>query len=398
MGLLTALFYLWVPYNGDDLAYQYIFHDHYSWPIDYFPRVFTHHWVYSNGRMADKLLIGALSGFPKLLVAIIIGISASGMLYFAGRLVKNRFWLALALCFLLPWWDITNTATAFNYVITAAIMLWGVGRLISDCGKHSFLWFQVFLMFVAMGMHEAAGLPVMIGITYAQHKHFIPRCNKVLFYSGWAGALFSILSPGNFIRLGAQTEPDDMLPLLLLKSVPVMLLLLLIIILRRKDVKALWRTDWSVFVIAAVVSCAFCAVSGIVGRSGWFATIFALIAFIKMIPHVRWQPLAYLLSLVYIGHLAWVVSIQYRMNAEFEQVLREYESSDDGTVDFTPTTYSDLPYAALLYRPISVPVPENEYEIACFDEFYGQDSKHLRYSAPMKPQWRPGMRPKPKTN
>ena len=402
VGILSAFFFWWLPFSGDDLAYKSVFKYYYSWPLDY-PRYMARHWVFNNGRMADKLLIGALAGIGKPFLGLIIGCGVSATLLYAGKFVRNKLWLALSLCLFLQWWDMTNTSTCFNYIVSSALIVWACHVLLQDNRPGTKTFFKAFLVFIAMSMHEAAGIPAMCGVTAyiianRQWKTF-PSSWKIIYTSGMAGVLFTLSSPGNYTRLSAYHVADDSPMVLILKSAfPVLVLAVYCLVLLlcsngRSRLKCLITTKWIAFAIAAVVSTGFCFISGIVGRSGWFASVFALIALFMMFRKRRLAALSVIIALVYIVHLSWTVTIQYKLNKENERVISEYCESNNGIVTYTPTGYHSLPYPELLYRPIGAPTMENKYVLECFDNYYSNGQKHLRYENAQPPQWRPGERP-----
>ena len=135
-------------------------------------------------------------------------------------------------------------------------------------------------------MHEGIGLPVSArcgGVAEA----FRGMAQSVGSAAGmivafFCGTLFALLSPGIWGRLVSEgiamgeREPNDVLWLLLIKSDFYALLLVAFIgaaaLWRRGNLMEMARSPWIIFVTASLIGVCMSGVSGIVGRSGWFAS------------------------------------------------------------------------------------------------------------------------------
>lgn len=370
-GICYLLMYGTRPYMGDDLNY-YVSNG--EWIETHSPallRLPTHIagcWLSINGRAADSLNILFMNFMPRWLLAFLCGaaVSALYLLDIAWTRVwcHGRGWASLAailLFALLPWWDSNMLLVVqFNYVWPSALMLgalWIVFR--TPLASRWWLLTAPVMFFIGQG-HEGCGLPVALGLalwclTCRDAFRTMPRINRALMSCMMAGGVFTV-SPAILHRATASAIPDDPLWLLLLKSDLLALVLCAALVWmlakNRRGLLALCRTPWIVFAAASLISMSISGYSGIVGRSGWFAQVFALVALAgiasEMFP-LRDMGRALLTALgavllLMTAQTVGVCALQLRANREAAQILTLYEKSPDGMVRYDVTPRSRLPW------------------------------------------------------
>lgn len=405
--------YNYMEYMGDDLAYLCGFHGlrgvptgYYDAIIDFFPRWVVKHWMVNNGRFANNLLSFNLLWFPHWFNALIVALATGAMFLLAIKCsmfrrasVTSQMVLIALMGLGLPWWDnFVIYAVTYNYVVAVAFALLMVWCLFVKPSVLSGLrgwklagWCCIGLL--AGGMHEACGVPLVIsGAAYIYLTHSWRELDKGTKWVAWscvAGALWCLLSPGTWLRLGEISEPDDPLGLLLLKSdyIPLAYYIVLICLTLfksgRRLLTKLWKTPWFLFSLASFGAFLFSAVSGIVGRSGWFASIFAMIGFFIMINNsdvrigkkfgvVVSAALTVILIVHYVGFMQW----QIRYGKETNEVIELYKKSDDGIV-FSDVTRDDAQPWWLLNKSRGVIDADDMYLFWCFNRYYGLGEKRL---------------------
>lgn len=306
-GVMATLLYLRLPLYSDDLGYCDTFASYQGfgtgiWPLKKLIPAFGHHFLYVNGRFQNYLAM-LLLPMPRAAMAILIGALDALMLYALLRIVgiwrKERTVTAMmiltGICFFaFNWWDVTIIVCNIGYVWGTAFallfyILFSSGKEYHGIGKIAVYLFSL----LAGGMHEAIGAPLLAALIlyYLCHRKDIKlgrQQRNMLIWFG-VGVMMVLTSPGAWMRANALGAADDPLPMLLLKSEPITLLMILLyavlIILpatRRRAVTIL-RSETGIWVVAAILSTAFVAIGGKVGRTGWFAQTAALIAIAEWI-------------------------------------------------------------------------------------------------------------------
>lgn len=349
-----------LPLFGDDLAYSR-YDLYYGGSILYYPRWILRHWAFVNGRIANFIAPVFLYFLPLWVVKVCAGVMVSFWLWLMVRitrversLIGSSFVLAIVV-FAYPWWDcFTIFVIQMNYIWSiSAILMFLLMMRRSVAGKMSYLALLIVAAIAGMS-HEAASLPLMCGL-----------CVYVLFNGGiravdhkrrWALLVFMVatcltcLSPGIISRLFSHKSADDTLIGMLISSAPVALIALCLIVIciavlivrRRCSIHQLAHQAWVVYAIAAIVSLISVAMGGIVGRSGWFAQSYALIAFCLLCRNMSDAGMrssglvgcivAYvLLSAIVAHYLVWTL-YQLRISAETQRVMEAYDASQDGVV------------------------------------------------------------------
>ncbi len=393
-------------YSGDDFSYLMHFGyadgapGHFA-GISGFPKFIISHWLDQNGRIANYLAAVMLRTLPESINMLLNGVAVTVMMWLVlqwAGIGRRRFGAAAALLlialmvFALPWWDSMQVFDcSVNYVwSTVAILLFL--KLLRDPIPRYTPLLCVFA-FVAGAMHEAASLPLAAGFVttaLAGYRKYIamPRRRLLLWFA--AGVAWCVMSPGILLRATATTTPDDTPLMLIIKSCPVILLTLVAIAgaalsrRGRRAISHLMHGLWPVFVIAAASSIAICAVGGIVGRSGWFGEIYALIALWQLggamhlrIPRLAGAVAAIVLSCALTVHCATFAAWQWRMASRADEMRALYIASPDGVIYMPDVVYEDCAPQWLLGKLRGVPDADDAYQIDRFESFYSHDRKPL---------------------
>lgn len=408
-----AVVYWFMQYSGDDLSYLSAFHGlngcptgYYDAVTDFFPRWVVRHWVFVNGRFSNNLFAFSALWFPRAVNVAIVAVATGAMIWLMVKMsrfredgVSGKMFLVAIIAFVLPWWDSFMVYDVmYNYVLSSVLVLGVAGVFlyrrwwIGTASKPMLiLWCSVALL--AGGMHEAASVPVLVAmIVYLWYTGGFVSLSKNEKLVGWcfvAGTAWCFLSPGVWMRLGSGVEPDDTLLLLLLKSDFIPLILYIFLALKactqlgRRELSERLKTPWLVFVLASVGSFIFSAVSGIVGRSGWFVTLYALIALFMWGNMSEWRLsravgyvvsifLAALIAIHYFEFAKW----QVRVGQEVEKLIELYAESPSGNVYMDVTPDTDVP-VWVLGKTRGVPDADDYYQKVCFDGYFGGGDKKL---------------------
>lgn len=372
--------YLYSPYAGDDLVYAGIRADS---VFDY-PRVAAGHWLSTNGRLGDKLLIPFLAA-PRPLLALVCALALGLMYVYAVLCARVRGFAAVALvaalALVLPWWDsMYQFCCQFNYVWPSAFVLiaFSLVNKSATLGRLQVVLSAVFCFFAGM-MHEAAGVPLCFGwLVMIAAKKCRPHRRQWLLLGAFAvGTFCSIVSPGLWARFGAMSDPDDAALPLLFKSDAVAVFLwvtILVCLLFRQGrdaVRRLFDSPLGVFAIAAAASAAVSVASGIVGRSGWFAELYALIAlagWASMYFIFRHRSPTVILSVIVAAQAVGVAVCQVRLGREYREFEEAYTSAQSGVVYMDCTRDTDIPWWTL-GRLRGVPDPDDLYLLYCLSQY-----------------------------
>lgn len=387
VALLTAVLYTLMPLSGDDYSYKAIWH---------YPDVFQaflhysgfvlHHWLYVNGRLANFLAPPLLNLIPQWLFAILCGAATWLMLYISlrwgGLWRRGGFWSTLliaAVMLAFPWWDSMHLFDCqLNYIWSSALVLtglWFIMRPSPVAGMH-----KVGCCFVAFAggmMHESASIPIIVGGAcwlWLHRADRLPRGRKAIAIAFFAGTLLAICSPGIWDRVGNERIPDDTALMLFLKSfaiVGIFWLTLAAMACSRRGraiIAAAMRTPLLILAIATVPAVVIGLKSGIVGRSGWFGSLYALIVMIclwrRMCPriHARIIPLAasWILAAAVTAQLSGTIIRQIPRTEDHRRFIEAYYASPDGIVYVDYERDNELPWWTL-GRTRGVPDPDDTY-------------------------------------
>lgn len=410
MGGVFSLIHYYSPHIGDDMGYGYAISEFsekfngnkfFTW-IYYCIR----HWFFSNGRMANYIATFILNGWPQWLIAIINGAMWSMLGFIVLQLTdcfRNNFifsffilgfiWLAL------PWWDsglLTDVALNYSYsAVFGLTFIWIFLHKNVDnrLGKIIIIIFAL----IAGMMHEAMSFPLICGIlvfyylrtTYSSTRkklswHNLNPFKRQAFTAFTIGCLAVLLSPGIWLRFFRVSNrvPDDPMPLLLLKSDFLVLLLIAVIIIfkfyKKDSLNKLINSNWIIFATAAVISAMFSAVSGIVGRSGWFAQIYSLIALVLMLKTLNFKVGKYhlilagsCLSIIILFCYGSVLLWQIKRGKEYVEAIKLYKLSENGVVYLDHTDDREVPFFTLGITN-GVPDADDLYSLYMLQKYEGK--------------------------
>lgn len=310
-GILLGVMYMVSGLGGDDWSYMSVFGRYdgvakYDYGIGGLILIYApHHWFSVNGRGANYLA-AYIGGFlPAWGLHIVAAVAVLGMSVLAVRLAGawNSFGrqmagtlIAFGVMFLLPWGDELFTFdVAMNYVATSALVLAFMWLVLCHSNVPSYA--TVVLGLLAGAMHEAAGVPVAFAaiIFFLFHRSQWRALQRGA-RSGWIafaiGALTTIISPGIWGRaahnLGAERHWQlwetafYSAPLAVLLILAVALIWLTDLFTGEKRLHKVFGRTTFIFTVAACGALLFCMAGDFVGRNGWFAQLFAMIALCRI--------------------------------------------------------------------------------------------------------------------
>lgn len=368
------------PLIGDDLVYAGKWEElsaERGWLA--YPTALYRQWVTTNARMADMLNPIVLGMLPMWLVHVINSCVVVLLLWLVIRLsdCKNRgnifqvsiVWLMV---FTLPWWDSLMLQVCWhNYVWSATFGLLSIYiflHLNDNKNRERDLIFICCFAMLSMAMHEGEGMALCVGLmTYIYKVRGWRNLNKrerVMAVCIALSAIFVVSSPASWSRLGNVSEMANKRGAIEILLSSNFYLLLLVVVLSLMLVSAQGRgmlrrklhSDWIIFAVAAMVSAFFSVISGIVGRTGFFAQIFSLIAIFKLLADIECKAskvkshdmlrrlMIVLMSLTIMTHFISFAFYQYRAGAELQIVKSDYVKSNDGLVYIDYLRDTDVPW------------------------------------------------------
>ena len=365
LSVLFAILHYFRPLEGDDLRYLqgYIEKGIEKGEFLLFPRFAIGYWLGCDGRCLNAIVPGAFI-VGAWFTAILSGLAFWMMFHFTVKStqIKNQtlaFLLILTLALSYPWWDYQHLFVCVtNYIAAVSLGLWAY-CLIRDTGDKA-AWWKVAICLIAGSPMEGMSIPLCVGlwgyVLFSSPK--VTRAQKWLVGAFTLGMLISVFSPGTIRRLLASEEvvPNDTPIWLLLKSDAAVLVLYAVMAIclifksGRQALKKLLCSPMLVLVIASAVSAVICVFSGIVGRSGVFGQIFALIVLCSwagMYFHPKCLVLNALISILLIAQYIGLDTVQYRLLKEYEQFEAAYRTSPDGVVAIDATKDNELPWWTL---------------------------------------------------
>lgn len=389
--VISFFIYLYSPFAGDDYIYKCCFEG---------PQLFSDNWrdsllwarihrIQVNARFFN-LILPALLACHKLLLAALSAAMTAIMLIFGlklcGKCADNSVYSVLfivAMAWVLPWWDSMTIFTCQeNYIWASAIILLSLYFIYNPPRKVFHFILALGICLVGGATHEGGTLPLVCGMAvYAVIAR--PRLDSrwLLIAAFLIGTLFVSLSPGIIARAHMPRLADDPIVPLALKTVPVvlvMLTILFVMLINRKwrpSVFLLLRSPYLVLIVAAIVSAIIALSSGIVGRSGWFAEIYALIVITHVISdnlHIGRQAtinISLIALLALIIQTAYVAFWQYALSREYEIFEKNFLHSDGDIVFVDYTAHNKLPFS-LLGRYEGVPDADDVYILQALVNYY----------------------------
>ncbi len=394
IGAAYALMGFFMPPLGDDLGFYHSFAEQndcwYS-----FPRSMYRHWLWGNARFADMITPVGLNFMPQWLRSISNGIVTAVLFYIIVKLSLKRprteYFLSaiiISLAAITFRWDAIwmEFCATYNYVWGATFILSAVYVITKTEGWIAtyWRWLLIPFCFIAAAMHEAAGMPMAIGMTaYIISSGFYKRrdfAGKLMTLAFIAGGIFTLTSPASYSRVGSMLQPEPPLEMLAFSAGYVVILFIAIICLfiwNRNLLKSLIRTSWIAFAVAAVFSTGFMLISQYGGRTGWFAQIFALIAIFQIIsrlnitiPKCISVSLSLLLCAATLFHYSTLVYWQIKLGVETYKAIGLYKESSDGIIFMDYTNEPDLPWY-LLRKTHGVPDDDDSYYRYRMSKHYG---------------------------
>lgn len=379
------------PYTGDDLVYGPMYTTRYHGFTDYLVYV-AQHWLSTNGRIADKISPLFLNFTPRwifltvnaaitaLMFAIVVKLACTQRVGLTARLL-----LVSLIVFTLPWWDsMLLFACSFNYVWASTFGLYAIYFILNK--KANML--LVIFSFIAAGMHEAMGLPLSCGLIayffFTRAHKSMPTIQRLSVLAFFAGSAFTLLSRALWCRLNSITEVNDPMPILVLKSDFFVLALIVLIIVayfvsRKRLIKAIY-SPWILFVVAALASCCISAVSGIVGRSGWFAQLYALIAIYMWFDSCDWHisrrcgiAFSTIMIAAIVFHFTEFTRYQVISGNQLAECIEQYSKSDDGIVYGDYLGDPEKPWW-ILHKSQGVPDADDLWILSTITKVYGDES------------------------
>lgn len=407
--LLIAVIYFFIQQCftlvGDDLIFKLRWEEldaERGWLA--YPTFFYRHWFWSNARLADKinpLFFGIMPEWIMwvcnsiiMILLIMLTLKLSGLK--ANNLFGKTFLLAL-IVFALPWWDYMLLNVCWlNYVWAAALGLFTI-YLFLKCTQWNIGKLTIAVMCLAtvfsVAMHEAEGVAVFCGLTayvvFVRKWRCLSKLQKILFLCVLAGAVYVVSSPASYSRLGGVEEMSNrksMLEILLTSNFFVLFLILLSAYLccfRRKAFLALLKSEWLIYFVAAIVSLGFSLISGIIGRTGFFAQIFALIAIFGCFQTLRIQiketvknSLSVVLILLMITHFIGFYYYSRIAGSELKNAISEFKKSSDGLVYMDYLRGNKLPWW-LQCKVRGVPDVDDVWVLHTISLYYADSEKPM---------------------
>lgn len=390
--LLSYIYLLCVEMAGDDLSYAsafgganpiiHNFVDFLRWPV--------RHWVNNNGRFANYLMpfFGII---PQTIRALLCSLAIGAMLTVtiaASNLGRRSGWLPVALISVImlamPWWDSFQLIDVqLNYVWSSVAVVLLYIILVAPPHSRRGTFLACIVAFLAGCSHEAAGLPMMCGyIIYYVTAHVRPDKNLRLILIWFAvGIALNLLCPGTLSRIGRPKTPDDPMMWLFMKSLPIvgaMWLSVGCLALSksgRRVIGKVLRSPLSILLWATIVSSIVCLSGGIVGRSGWFASIYAIIVIFTILSHYTHRSmkgLAVALSIVTIAQLAVTDWWQYILGSQQKEFVERFKSSPDGVV-FMDALRDDAAPWVTLGKVRGAPDADDYYHLKNYTDYYRTD-------------------------
>lgn len=398
-----ALFFaqgLCIEPEGDDLSYGAYF-NYYGGSLLYYPRWVVRHWAVNNGRAANYIAPLMLYFSPRWLLAAFNAVAASLYIFFAGRCLTvcdgwARAMLGALLLLTMAWWDSSTLFdVSFNYVWASAFGLWFAWAWMRSSSLHGRcrLALVCALAFIAGQMHEAMSVTLCMGIVAyymmeGRWRH-IPYETKWLLGCFFAGAVLCFFSPGIWGRFASERVADDPMWLLVAKSDFYALILVIVVaveaVFRRARLMAAVRSPWLVFAVASLASMCMSAVGGIVGRSGWFAQTYALIALIwyywpsnvgRSVKAAVW-----IVSVAAVGCWCGMTKAQYELGMEAARASDLFRQSAEGTFYMDHTPVGEQPWYTLM-RPRGAVSNSDDYSRLIYAQEYDSTKQYV-----MLPAW-----------
>lgn len=301
-------------------------------------------WLYFLPRQGLNILCGAF-----LLLLYMVVIKASG-----ARTLLSRVLLIAVICMGLTWWDLfLMFVIQINYIWGAALAVFTIMILLDREASRTLKIIAALIAFPAAAWHEMAGSPLAAGLIvwllYDRRRlRSLSRTDKTIIVLFLIGSLIPYLSPMLWGRLGSGNTPDDSYLMILLKSNYLPLGLTVAAICMPRRVAKLMSSPWLVWAVAAWISMLVSPLGGVLGRSGWFGQIYALIALWPLLKVDSWQFkfsgwLTAVIAAVIVIHNYEFLHWQCIRNSELHSIIDSFRAHPDRPVYIDLTGYEDVP-------------------------------------------------------
>lgn len=347
------------------------------------------HYVHSNGRLTDKLLILFLTMLPacvgRLFAASMFGVGLYALLRLAGGKMVMRSpgftAIAMLLVLLLPPWDnyLISMACEFNYIVPLGLCL---PVLLWMLESPPLRWWMCVVAMLGGWMHESFSLSICAGICVLLVADGFRWKRTQWMIAGFfiAGTLVLMLAPGTFVRIhDAPTScvyPGWVVhSLLTMPSVVVLVVMTAIMLIMGRDRK-MHRRRLCVLAVCAVAGVAIGLATLQKGRAYWFSDFMIVACVMIMLrsvcpsvekPH---RLFGAMVGILICGWYAWLSVTQYAYAKEAE-VLSEALREDPGT--------------AVIWADVSNVHDENPWQLRMTytplnEHFYTLVSMNFRYA------------------
>lgn len=366
IAIFFMLYNAHLPYTADDLFYYAGFQAKYGrWSL--YPRYVYDTVMFLNGRIANWGAVPLFALQPDWMVWVENGLMVAAFLalvFKASLMGRDSLTARIGFIFLFiftyPWWDsMMMLVCQFNYtwamVPGLALVLWLLDGIPRRMG-----WAACLLAAVAGLMHEAFSLPLLCGIAVylilSGRLRSLSRTEKAVLVTFALATAFVCLCPGilrRFLRSSAG-ESEPLLRIILTNDFYAVGLLIFSVVMlwaRPRLFRSAIKTPWVIFAVAAMVSAVLSVSAGWIGRSGWFAQTFALIAFFRWgmmhgvrIPRLAGGVFAAIASGLVIIHLCGVMCYQVKVGAERQAAFDAYRANPAEPVYMDWTPQADVPW------------------------------------------------------
>lgn len=368
-GLMVYL----TPWQMDDLAYSVPYREDILNGTLSFRQLWgfvVWHWEYVNGRIGDKTLLLWLAVTPKWLLGAIAAAACYSIYSFAGKIVFNSLdrhfagnvMLTAAITFFLPWGTYMFITNMFvNYVMGLALALPSLYIFVrGDEGDASLLRCVMAgtLGFLAGSWHEVysvAILPGMAVFCWLMAKGGRSRLRYAVMIGTAAGLLFILITPGFWMRIHSNGVLDtsvwsifhdyDAIRNILVGLgfnalfIPCFIISISLKSWRRKlDKTAFALSLMCMIMLLLTVAIYFQAVAR------WTRTFFyvdgvAIVAGAMLLRPVcgrckGWlvRTIVVLMLVLIAAHSVFIVTLQYGLKREHDEIVSAYVASPDGVV------------------------------------------------------------------
>lgn len=379
------VFYLFTLPIGDDLNYNNVFSDYRGIGNGIYksnPGGILSFWNYHcnavNGRLANLYFVLSINFLPKWIVAVLSGVMVA---VFIGLVLKvcgvttvknaglSAFAIITFICLFFPWYDYFDILCVnYNYVWAAAAQLCAIVLIFSHPKKASWIYILISMIvcYIAGSFHEAGSSTLCVGLLYVllmqqRQGKKTSTISAIMMFSYFVGAASVALAPGILRRLIASVRQPDSDPItLIIVSAPFVLIMICVYAISATTPKGRVRlrremlSENAVWPIAAIASLPVIAAGGIIGRSGFFAQTYALIAIMQY-----WKPwkkyrinrrLAAVTSaammLLVAGLMTGLCIYHYKSYKAGKDIYTQYQNSPTGIVYYDQPDDDCLPFWA----------------------------------------------------